>query len=98
MGVLVWSPLAGGWLSGWHRADQVAASSCAGRFPERWDLSVPANAATLRAVRALGDLADELGISLIHLAIAWALEHPAVTSTIIGPRTLGKSRRPARRG
>ncbi|MFJ5841669.1 aldo/keto reductase [Streptomyces shenzhenensis] len=88
MGVLIWSPLAGGWLSGRHRGGSATDSSRAGRFPERWDLALPANAAKLRAVEALGKLADEVGISLVHLAIAWTLEHPAVTSAIIGPRVM----------
>ncbi|WP_432841735.1 aldo/keto reductase [Dactylosporangium sp. CA-092794] len=89
MGVMVWSPLAGGWLSGRHRLGAAeATSSRAGRFPRRWDLGVPANAAKLRAADALADVAEQAGLSLIHLAIAWTLEHPAVTTAIIGPRTI----------
>ncbi|MFG1886085.1 aldo/keto reductase [Micromonospora sp. NPDC049102] len=53
-----------------------------------FDETLPANAATLTAVDELATLADEGGLSLIHLAIAFVLEHPAVTSAIIGPRTL----------
>ncbi|UFS61218.1 aldo/keto reductase [Subtercola endophyticus] len=85
LGVTVWGPLAGGWLSG--RAVPTD-SSRAARFPDRWDPSVPANAAKLRAVDALATLAAEAGLSLIHLALAFVLEHPAVTSALIGPRTL----------
>jgi aryl-alcohol dehydrogenase-like predicted oxidoreductase len=88
IGVIPWSPLAGGWLSGRHRRGQAQpVSGRAERQPNRFDPSHPANQAKLDAVLALQDLADEAGISLIHLALAFVLEHPAVTSAIIGPRT-----------
>ena len=54
----------------------------------RYDLSIPANQAKLEAADALGRLADETGMSLIHLAIAFVIRHPAVTAAIIGPRTM----------
>ncbi len=89
LGVLPWSPLAGGWLSGRYRRGEVApTSSRQERQPARHDIDSPANARKLEAVYALSGLADEAGLSLIHLALAFVLEHPAVSSAIIGPRTL----------
>ncbi|GIF98106.1 aldo/keto reductase [Catellatospora citrea] len=89
LAVIPWSPLAGGWLSGRHRPGLDAViSRRADRFPARFDPALPANATKLAAVAELTALADEAGLSLIHLAIAFVLQHPAVTSAIIGPRTL----------
>lgn len=88
MGVIPWSPLAGGWLSGkWRKGASDLTSRRASRIPARYDLSRPENQAKLEAATALADVADEAGISLIHMAIAFVLRHPAVTSAIIGPRT-----------
>ncbi len=89
MGVLPWSPLAGGWLTGRYRKDQDApASHRAERMPARYDLSEPGNQKKLEAADALAVLAQEAGLSLVHLALAFTLQHPAVTSPIIGPRTM----------
>jgi aryl-alcohol dehydrogenase-like predicted oxidoreductase len=89
MGVISWSPLAGGWLSGrWRKGQEPPESTRAGRIPLRYDLSLPANQAKLDAAEALAQLADDVGISLIHLAISFVLQHPAVTAPIIGPRTM----------
>jgi aryl-alcohol dehydrogenase-like predicted oxidoreductase len=89
MGAIVWSPLAGGWLSGRYRKGaELPASTRSERLPQRFDLSLPGNQRKLEAADALGALADEAGIPLVQLAIAWAIEHPAVTSAIIGPRTM----------
>ena len=89
MGVMSYSPLAGGWLSGrWRKDSGQQTSSRAGRLPERFDLSLPANQRKLDAVEQLAQLAEEAGITLIQLAIAFALNHPAVTAPIIGPRTM----------
>jgi aryl-alcohol dehydrogenase-like predicted oxidoreductase len=88
MGVMTWSPLAGGWLSGrWRQGGDQVASTRASRLPARYDLSRPENQRKLEATEALARLAEEAGLSLIHLAIAFVLRHPAVTSAIIGPRT-----------
>ena len=57
-------------------------------IPQRYDLSIPANQRKLEAAEALAQLAEEAGISLIHLAIAFVIRHPAVTAAIIGPRTM----------
>ncbi|MFG1867246.1 aldo/keto reductase [Micromonospora arborensis] len=89
LAVIPWSPLAGGWLSGrYHAGLDAPISRRADRLPARFDPTRPANAAKLAAVDKLAALADEAGLSLIHLAIAFVLEHPAVTSAIIGPRTM----------
>jgi len=89
IGVLTWSPLAGGWLSGKYRKDEdLPSSTRAERLPQRYDLTVPANQRKLDAADRLGRLADEAGIPLIHLALAFVLRHPGVTSAIIGPRTM----------
>lgn len=90
LGILPWSPLAGGWLSGRYRrdAEPAAVSSRAARQPARHDPTSPENRAKLEAVHALQDLADQAGVSLIHLALGFVLKHPAVSSAIIGPRTL----------
>ena len=88
LGVLPWSPLAGGWLSGRYRRGQEGpTSSRMQRQPGRHDPDTAENQQKLEAVYALTDLADQAGISLIHLALAFVIQHPAVTSAIIGPRT-----------
>jgi aryl-alcohol dehydrogenase-like predicted oxidoreductase len=89
MGVLSWSPLAGGWLSGRYRMGKdLEASRRAAMLPDRFDVSLPANRRKLEAADALGALADEAAMSLIELAIAFVIRHPAVTAAIIGPRTM----------
>jgi len=89
IGVIPWSPLAGGWLSGkWRKGADDLSSRRSAMLPQRYDLSIPANQRKLDAADALGALADEAGISLIHLAIAFVIRHPAVTAAIIGPRTI----------
>ena len=91
MGVMTYSPLAGGWLSGKYRKGREVSgpgsAARAQRFPGAYDAASPANAAKLDAADALGALADEAGITLIQMATAFATRHPAVTSAIIGPRT-----------
>ncbi len=89
LGILPWSPLAGGWLSGrYRRGEQAPVSSRQQRQPARHDPTSPENRQKLEAVHELQDLADAAGLSLIHLALAFVLEHPAVSSAIIGPRTM----------
>jgi aryl-alcohol dehydrogenase-like predicted oxidoreductase len=84
IGVLVWSPLAGGWLTGKYRRDsQPPTGSRAQTHPDHFDF---ANAAKFDAVDALSRIADDAGLPLAHLALAWAVEHPAVTSALIGVR------------
>jgi aryl-alcohol dehydrogenase-like predicted oxidoreductase len=89
MGVIPWSPLAGGWLTGRYRKGvEIPVSRRAERLPQRFDLKLPGNQAKLEAADQLAKLADEAGMSLIHLALAFTLSHPAVTAPIIGPRTM----------
>ena len=89
MGVIPWSPLAGGWLSGkWRKGADDLTSRRSQMLPDRYDLSLPENQRKLEAADALGQLADEVGISLIEMALAFVIRHPAVTAAIIGPRTM----------
>ncbi|MGA8369421.1 MAG: aldo/keto reductase, partial [Acidimicrobiales bacterium] len=92
MGVLTYSPLAGGWLSGkyrkGHEVSGPGSAARAQRFPGAYDSTNPANAAKLDAADTLGALADEAGLNLVQMAVAFATRHPAVTSAIIGPRTM----------
>src|ERR1700722_4994800 len=89
MGVIPWSPLAGGWLTGRYRKGaEIPVSRRAERLPQRFDLALPGNQAKLEAADQLAKLADEAGLTLIHLALAFTLSHPAVTAPIIGPRTM----------
>ena len=89
MGVLPWSPLAGGWLTGRYRTGRPAPTSYrAERMPGRYDLSDPDNQRKLDAAEALAVVAENAGLSLVHLALALVLAHPAVTAPIIGPRTM----------
>lgn len=88
MAAICYSPLSGGWLSGrWRAGADTPTSARADMLPHRYDLSVPVNQAKLEAATALAELADEAGMSLIHLALGFVLAHPVVTSAIIGPRT-----------
>jgi aryl-alcohol dehydrogenase-like predicted oxidoreductase len=89
MAVMTYSPLAGGWLSGrWRKDTGQQTSSRAGRLPERFDLANPYNQRKLDAVEELAQLAEQAGLTLIQLAIGFAASHPAVTSPLIGPRTM----------
>ncbi|MCG5438373.1 aldo/keto reductase [Micromonospora foliorum] len=88
LGVLAWSPLASGWLSGAIRAGREITTSRSALLPARFDLSVPANQARLDAVEQLATVADQAGLTLIQLALGFVTAHPAVTSAIIGPRTI----------
>jgi aryl-alcohol dehydrogenase-like predicted oxidoreductase len=89
MGVLPWSPLAGGWLSGkWRKGADDLTSRRSAMIPRRYDLSIPGNQRKLEAADALAQLAEEAGMTLIEMAIAFVIRHPAVTSAIIGPRTM----------
>ncbi|HEY7935151.1 MAG TPA: aldo/keto reductase [Solirubrobacteraceae bacterium] len=90
IGVIPWSPLAGGWLSGKYRkgGDSPGESRRAQMLPSRYDMSLPGNQAKLEAADALAALAEQAGMSLIEMALAFVINHPAVTAAIIGPRTM----------
>jgi aryl-alcohol dehydrogenase-like predicted oxidoreductase len=88
MGILTYSPLAGGWLSGSWSADSSPSSPARQRLAARFDMSLPENQRKLEAVEQLSRVAGDAGLSMIELAIAFVVNHPAVTSAIIGPRTM----------
>jgi aryl-alcohol dehydrogenase-like predicted oxidoreductase len=88
MGILTYSPLSGGWLSGSWSADSSPTSPARQRLAARFDMSLPENQRKLEAVEALARVADDAGLSMIALAIAFVVNHPGVTSAIIGPRTM----------
>jgi aryl-alcohol dehydrogenase-like predicted oxidoreductase len=88
MGILTYSPLSGGWLSGSWTADSTPNSPARKRLAHRFDMSLPANQRKLEAVEQLAEVARDAGLTLIELAIAFVANHPAVTSPIIGPRTM----------
>jgi aryl-alcohol dehydrogenase-like predicted oxidoreductase len=98
MGVLVWSPLCRGWLTGrYRRGAQPEPGSRAvrnrergGVFAAQFDMARPANQRKLELVDALLAIASSAGISATHMAIAFVLAHPGVTSAIIGPRTMAQ--------
>jgi len=84
LGVLAFSPLNGGWLSG--RADLTTGHRASSR-PSHYDPTTPTGKLKTAALAELAALADEAGLTLPQLAIAFARSHPAVTSVLIGPRT-----------
>jgi aryl-alcohol dehydrogenase-like predicted oxidoreductase len=89
LGVLAWSPLASGWLSGAVREGREITTSRSKVLPQRFDLTDPANQARLDAVERLAKIAGQAALSLIQLALGFVTAHPGVTSALIGPRTLG---------
>lgn len=90
MGTLTYSPLGGGWLSGRWRKDATATPTSAARPSARFDMTSPANQRKLDIVEELAVLAADHGMSLIEMAIAFVINHPAVTSAIVGPRTMAQ--------
>jgi len=89
MGVLVWSPLSQGWLTGKVRPGAPPPDTARASWnPDVFDMSTDENQRRMDAVTALSDLADEAGVSLIHLALAFVIRHPGVTAAIMGPRTV----------
>jgi len=88
LGVLAWSPLASGWLSGAVREGREVTTNRSTIMPQRFDTALPANRARLEAVERLAKVAVEAGLTMIQLALGFVTAHPAVTSAIIGPRTM----------
>ncbi|GAB3139898.1 aldo/keto reductase [Microbispora hainanensis] len=89
IGVLTYGPLAAGWLSGKYRVGgEQPESARAGLIPGRFDVTLERNRRKLAAADALARLAEDSGLTLVDLALAFALNHPAVSSVIIGPRTI----------
>jgi len=87
-GVMVWSPLAGGWLTGVVGRDKPRPDLGAFRDPRRYDVDAPENQAKLDALERLEALADEAGLSLADMGLAFVREHPAVTAAIVGPANM----------
>ncbi|MBG6182749.1 aryl-alcohol dehydrogenase-like predicted oxidoreductase [Arthrobacter sp. CAN_A214] len=90
MGTLVWSPLAGGWLSGKYRKGKDLPTTRRGSQKGAPDLDDPKIAAKLDAANQFGALADDLGVPPVYLALAFVLRHSPVSSAIIGLRTMGQ--------
>jgi aryl-alcohol dehydrogenase-like predicted oxidoreductase len=92
IGILPWSPLAGGWLTGKYRRDETpAGASRLGEDPDRgMEAYAPRNAQerTWRIVDAVRQVAEDRGVSMAQVALAWLADRPAVTSVILGARTL----------
>jgi aryl-alcohol dehydrogenase-like predicted oxidoreductase len=88
LGVLAWSPLASGWLTGAVRAGREISTHRSAILPQRFDLTVPANQARLDAVEQLAKVAEAADLTMVQLALGFVTAHPAVTSALIGPRTL----------
>ncbi|MBB4934658.1 aryl-alcohol dehydrogenase-like predicted oxidoreductase [Lipingzhangella halophila] len=90
MGVLTWSPLSAGWLSGKYGGsdgDDPTSAHRSAMLAPMFDPELPGNAAKMAAVTELGKVAADAGVTLPQLAMAFVLSHPAVTSVLIGPRT-----------
>jgi aryl-alcohol dehydrogenase-like predicted oxidoreductase len=92
LGVLVWAPLNGGWLTGKYRDGRPPRSSRAEREPDHFDFGGTVHERKMAAVARLAAIADEAGLRLVDLAHAFVVAHPAVTSAILGPRTLDQLR------
>jgi aryl-alcohol dehydrogenase-like predicted oxidoreductase len=93
LGLLPWSPLGGGWLSGKYRRDQRPTGDTRlgedpGRGMEAYDRR--GSDRTWRVIDAVGQVADSRGLSMAEVALAWVNNRPAVASTIIGARTTGQ--------
>jgi aryl-alcohol dehydrogenase-like predicted oxidoreductase len=94
LGVIPWSPLRGGWLSGRYRRDMAAPPPGSrvdvdpgeGGWPEAWQTY--ANERTWTVVDTLLDVAGQTGRSAAQVALRWLMQQPGVTAPILGPRTL----------
>lgn len=87
LGVLTWSPLNSGWLTGRFTGRDDHLNQFRRMVTHEFDMALPGNQAKARAVVDLTGLAEEAGLTLTQLALRFALTHPAVTSVVIGPRT-----------
>ncbi|MDQ0770927.1 aryl-alcohol dehydrogenase-like predicted oxidoreductase [Pseudarthrobacter defluvii] len=87
LGVLAYGPLAGGWLSGSFLLESGTPPTRVHPLPGRYDISGPSSERKLLAADPLARLADKLELSLVDLAVGFALTHPAISSVIIGPRS-----------
>ncbi len=92
IGILPWSPLAGGWLTGKYTRDQAPTGATRlGEDPERgMEAYGPRNAEerTWQVIDAVREVAEGRGVPMSQVALAWVADRPAVTSVILGARTL----------
>ena len=92
LGLLPWSPLGGGWLTGKYRRDErPTGATRLGEDPERGVEAYDRRSRSERTwdvVTAVGEVADELGVSMARVALAWLADRPAVSSVILGARTI----------
>jgi aryl-alcohol dehydrogenase-like predicted oxidoreductase len=93
IGMLPWSPLGGGWLTGKYSRDERPSGATRlgedpGRGQEAWDRRNTER--TWAVVDAVGEIADALGASMAQVALAWVTGRPGVTSTILGTRTVAQ--------
>jgi aryl-alcohol dehydrogenase-like predicted oxidoreductase len=88
MGVIVWSPLNGGWLTGKYKRGEAYPKGTRASWGLMDAPEARHNQRKFDAIEQLEKVAADAGTSLTHLAIAWSVAHPAVTSTIIGPKTM----------
>ena len=92
VGLLPWSPLGGGWLTGKYRRDErPTGATRLGENPERGVEAYDRRSGSERTwdvVEAVHTVADELGVSMAQVALAWLVDRPTVTSVILGARTL----------
>ena len=86
-GVMLWSPLAGGWLTGAVGRDKPRPDLGAFRDPRRYDVEAPENQSKFDALERLEALAASAGLSLVDMGLAFVREHPSVTAAIVGPAT-----------
>ena len=92
LGLLPWSPLGGGWLSGkYTRDERPTGATRLGENPERgmeaYDRRKD-SALVWDTISAVQTIADKRGVSMAQVALAWVTDRPGVTSTILGARTL----------
>ena len=88
MGVVVWSPLSQGWLTGkWRHGQKPNDTQRQNLQPHLYQMDRPDNVRKLDLIDQLDVIANDAGISIMHMALAFVCAHPAVTSAIIGPRT-----------
>lgn len=92
LGLLPWSPLGGGWLTGKYRRDErPTGATRLGEDPDRGVEAYDRRSRSLRTwdvVEAVAGVAEELGVSMARVALAWLANRPAVSSVILGARTL----------
>jgi aryl-alcohol dehydrogenase-like predicted oxidoreductase len=88
IGVVTWAPLNGGWLTGKYSENTPPRGSRAEREPLHFDFESPYHERKASAVAGLNNIAQEEGLTLPHLSLSFVLEHPAVTSALLGPRTV----------